>query len=132
MPQDHHRFSCPECDRTWIGPEGEGCPFCELKRLREKDASSFQPELHTEFKSDKWLILTLRMLEYMERPDVAKGLEGEFEHLGKYYNAAAAYWDAVEREEAAEEDKVTIVTAPAELIDAGQRVTRKAADSAKK
>lgn len=45
------------------------------------DASNFQPEPHTEDKPDKWLILTLRMLEYIDCPEAAKGLEGERERL---------------------------------------------------
>lgn len=53
----------------------------EVERLRAKDASLFQPEPHTEDKTDKWLILALRILSYIERDDVAEGLEAEVERL---------------------------------------------------
>ena len=42
---------------------------------------TMQPEPHTEGKNDKWLILALRILEMVDRTDVAKELEDEFERL---------------------------------------------------
>lgn len=52
----------------------------ENARLREAvEAITFQPDPHTESKSDKWLILATRILRHLGRDDVADGLEAEAE-----------------------------------------------------
>ena len=62
----------------------------EIERLQAKDASEFQAEPYTKVRDDKWLILALRTLGYMERDDVVEGLEAEFERLQQYPKAIAS------------------------------------------
>lgn len=44
-------------------------------------ASGFQREPHTIGKSDQWTILAIRMLAFMDREDVADGLDQEIAQL---------------------------------------------------
>ena len=52
------------------------------QRFEEECSRHFQPEEHTMHYDDKWLILAVRMLHYMDRDDVADGLEDEFRRDG--------------------------------------------------
>ena len=46
-------------------------------------ASEFQREKHTIGQSDQWTILAIRMLAFMDREDVADGLDKEVAKLEK-------------------------------------------------
>jgi hypothetical protein len=71
--------TCKEIAQKWANeffdnPPKAGCMAGWLEeRLKEVCPRHFQPEEHTEDQDDKWLIL-----HYMDRHDVADGLEEEF------------------------------------------------------
>ena len=47
------------------------------------DSRSFNHEKGTENRKDKWLLLAMRILNYMERDDVADGIDLEYYELEK-------------------------------------------------
>lgn len=55
------------------------CSHCGQKKYIQ--ASKFQREQHTIGKADQWTILAIRILNFMDREDVADGLDKEYAAL---------------------------------------------------
>lgn len=63
----------------------------DLELLRDCwDARSFKPDKDTEHRQDTWLILAIRILNHMEREDVADGIDTEYAALEQQLSIYAA------------------------------------------
>lgn len=122
-----------DCYIIWKTNDATGRSIRRLTRLSQRRQGRGMTEMYEGIRAaDRLAYQVAKAIlrgSIRTRTGVSDALEDYLEIGGIDGPKTVPEW--VERYEAAEAGKITIVTAPAELIEAGQRATRKAAEAAK-